>query len=222
MVRVILTGLLIGFGLVVAPTAAADPPTCPPTCDRIPAAAWPDPWSIPLNGTYRWPVLANVATAGQATRFRFEEFCNAPRPFGDPRDYAVSARAVVAQPVGQWQLQAQVLHWRGETWRGGQLAAQVFDTAVAALRNCQLGAPQYSPSITTDTPNRVAAVISGPQIVHQYLIADPDNSTLSELALWTTPGPTGVPQVPWPVIADEQVLDAMAAPLCAAYLGSCG
>lgn len=222
MVRVILTGLLIGFGLVVAPSATADPPTCPPTCDLIPAAAWPDPWSIPLNGTYRWPVPANVASPVQATRFRFEELCNAPRPLGDPRDYAVAARAMVVQPVGQWQLQAQVLHWRGETWRGGQLAAQVFETAVAALRNCQLGAPQYSPSITTDTPNRMAAVISGPQIVHQYLIADPDNSTLSELALWTTPGPTGVPQVPWPVISDEQVLDAMAAPLCAAYLGSCG
>src|SRR4029079_9941583 len=101
--------------------------------------------------TYRWPVLANVATAGQATRFRFEELCNTPRPLGDPRDYAVSAQAVVAQPVGQWQLQAQVLHWRGETWRGGQLAAQVFDTAAAPPRHRQLGAPPYSHASNTHT-----------------------------------------------------------------------
>ena len=89
MVRVILTGLLIGLGLVVAPSAAADPPTCPPTCDQIPAAAWPDPWSIPLNGTYRWPVLAGVAAPVQASRFRFEELCNGPRPLGDPREASV-------------------------------------------------------------------------------------------------------------------------------------
>ena len=61
-----------------------------------------------------------------------------------------------------------------------------------------------------DEPDRMAAVISGPVILHQYLLADPVNSTITELALWSD----APPQTPWPVITDTAVLDALAAPLC--------
>jgi hypothetical protein len=63
----------------------------------------------------------------------------------------------------------------------------------------------------------LAAVISGPVIMHTYLVARPENSSISELTLWASEPP----QVPWPVIPDAQVLDAMTSPLCAAYMGSC-
>jgi hypothetical protein len=114
-----------------------------------------------------------------------------------------------------------VMHWRGETWRGGQLAAAVFDKAVAALRGCQLTSPLTSPSLTTDTPNRMAAVISGvlpgQAVLHEYLLVNPYNSTVVEVALWaTTP-----PRIDWQPVSDPQVLDAMAAPLCTAYIDSC-
>jgi hypothetical protein len=214
-------GMLVGFGSMLAPTAAAVPDTCPPTCDQIPAAAWPDPRSLPLDATYRWPALPGLAVAAPAPRFRFEELCAGPPPLDDPRSYAVAAKVVVPAPDGQWQLQAQVLHWRGETWRGGQLAASVFDTAAAALRSCLRAAPQFSPLITTDEPDRMAAVISGPSsglVAHHYLLADPASSTISELVLWAVP-PV---QVPWLQVPDARVFDAMATPLCGAYLGSCG
>ena len=139
----------------------------------------------------------------------------------DPRAYAVAARAVAGQPDGQWQVQAQIVHWRGETWRGGQLASAAFDTAVAALRACQVTAPQFSPSITTAEPNRLAAVISGPVVAHQFLVVDPRSSTISELVFSHNAG-SGPPAARWPAVPDAQVLDAMAGPLCAAYLGSCG
>ena len=135
----------------------------------------------------------------------------------DPRASAVAARVTVVHPDGQWQLQAQILHWRGDTARGGAIAASVFSNAVAALRGCQQGAPLQSPSITTDEPNRMAAVISGPVIMHTYLVAHVASSTISELTLWSS----GPPQVPWPSMADNQVLDAMTAPLCEAYIASC-
>lgn len=120
--------------------------------------------------------------------------------------------------MGQWQLSAQIIHWRGETWRGGQLAMEAVSASAAAIRACQLVAPDSSPSLTTDEPGRLAGVIAfGDRVLRQYLLADPKNSTVVELALWsTTP-----PQVPWPSVDDSQVLDAMAAPLCDAYLGSC-
>lgn len=220
--RVILAAVLIAGGLVLAPVsrapAGADPANCPPACDRVPATAWIDPSVIPLDSVYRWPGPAGIAVTAPAPRFRFEELCATPwDPQEDPRDYSVAGQALVGQPPGHWQLQVQVMHWRGETWLGGQLADTVFRSAIAALRDCQLTAPSQSPSITVDEPNRMAAVVSGPVILHQYLVAHPSSSTISALALWST----SPPQEPWPVIADAAVLDAMTAPLCVAYISSC-
>jgi predicted nicotinamide N-methyase len=53
--------------------------------------------------------------------------------------------------------------------------------------------------------------------MHEYLLAHPNSSTVVELALWAS-----LPaQVEWRAAADAQVLDAMAAPLCGAYIRSC-
>jgi hypothetical protein len=220
----VLATMLLAGGLVTAcmssAAAHADPETCPPVCDRIPDTAWILSSGIPLNSTYRWPSLAGVAVpmTGTATpRFRFEEVCATPAFPQDTRNSAVASRATVVNPQGQWQLQDEVLHWRGDTARGGQNASSVFDVAAAALRGCQLGAAAESPSVTVDEPNRLVAVISGPVIMHTYLVAQPENSTISELTLWSSEPP----QVPWPVISDAQVLDAMTSPVCAAYIGSC-
>ena len=135
----------------------------------------------------------------------------------DARAWAVAARVTVVHPDGQWQLQAQVLHWRGDTARGGPTAASVFSNAVVALRGCQQETPLQSPLITTDEPNRMAAVISGPVNMHTYLVAPVASSTISELTLWAS----GPPQVPWPAMADDPVLNAMTAPLREAYIASC-
>jgi hypothetical protein len=60
-------------------------------------------------------------------------------------------------------------------------------------------------------------VISGPVSMHAYLVAHPQNASVSELTLWSS----GTLQTPWPLIADTQVLDALTAPVSAAYIGSC-
>ena len=54
-------------------------------------------------------------------------------------------------------------------------------------------------------------------ILHEYLLADPVNSTVTELALWSE-SPS---QTPWPMVNDTAVLDALGAPLCTAYIDSC-
>ncbi|WP_174397273.1 ATPase [Mycolicibacterium sphagni] len=215
-VRWLVAVMLVACGLAVAPPAAADE-QCPPNCDRIPDAAWIAPWAMPLNARYTWPRLAGVAVTATAPRFRFEELCGTPAMAQDPRAYAVAERATVVNPDGQWQLQATVMHWRGETWRGGQLVDDVFHHALTALRACQRTNPQASPSLTIDQQDRLAAVVSGPVILHQYLVANPANSTVTELALWST----APPLTAWPAAADETVLDALGAPLCTAYIGSC-
>ena len=150
-------------------------------------------------------------------RFRFEEVCATPAFPQDTRNSAVASRVTVDRPAGQWQLRAEIMHWRGDTARGGPLARSVFDLVGPALRACQLGAAAESPSVTVDEPNRLAAVISGPTILHTYFVAYPENSTISELTVW---GADPV-QPPWPIISDAQVLDAMTASVCGAYVGSC-
>jgi hypothetical protein len=219
--RMLLAAVLTACGWVVAPAwpGSAAPGDCPPFCDTIPDSAWITPTQIPLDDVYRWPGLAGVAVTDTAPRFAFEDFCRTAPVSGDPRDYAVAERATVRQPDGQWQLQVQVVHWRGDVWRGGQTADAAVQVAAAELRACQLTAPQTSPSLTIDEPGRLAAVVSdgGRRILRQYLVSDPRNSTVVALAMWST----SPPQVPWPSTPDEQVLDAMAAPLCTAYTGSC-
>ncbi len=220
--RMILAAVLATCGLAVAQGSAwSIPGDCPPFCDRIPDSAWIVPTAIPLYPVYRWPGLAGLAVTAPAPRFRFEETCASPPIADDARGYAVAARALVGNPEGQWQLQAQVMHWRGEVWRGGETALATFDRAVAALGDCQLTTPLNSPSITTRQPDRMAAVISGfgprRQVLHEYLLVDPRSSTVTELAMWAS----SPPLVDWPSVPDAEVLDAMAAPLCTAYIGSC-
>ncbi|OBG93685.1 ATPase [Mycobacterium sp. E136] len=223
--RLVLAVALATFGLALtagpgpAPTSGAVPGVCPPICDAIPDVAWPQSDALPLFPVYRWPGLAGLAVNAPAPRFMFEELCASPPVPGDPRDYVVASRAQINHPAGQWQLRAQVLHWRGDVAYNGPLTTSVLDSAQTRLRTCQLTAPLVSPSITTAEPERVAAVISvaGQKVVRQYLLAHPTSGSIVELALWST-----LPlQVPWPAVLDAQVLDALASPLCEAYLGSC-
>ncbi len=220
--RMILAAVLATCGLAVAPSPAwSVPGYCPPFCDRIPDSAWIDPTSIPLYSTYSWPGLAGLAVTAPAPRFKFEEVCASPPVADDARNYAVAARAVVPNPERQWQLQVQVLHWRGEPWQSGDIALHTFQTVASALQNCQLTAPLNSPSITTRQLDRTAAVISGfgpgGMVLHEYLLTDVRSGTLVELAMWAL----SPPLVEWPSVPDAAVLDALAAPLCTAYIGSC-
>jgi hypothetical protein len=222
-VRLLLAVAMATFGLTIAPgadwPARAVPGVCPPICDAIPDSAWIAPTSIPLYAVYQWPGLAGLSVTAPSPRFGFEALCGSPPVANDPRAYAVSARSVVLHPAGQWNLLVQVIHWRGDTATGGPTALDTLDTARSRLRDCQLTAAATSPSITTDDQGGIVAVISdaGRQVMHEYLLAHPDSSTIVELAMWSSLPP----QVDWPAVADAQVLDAMAAPLCNAYLGSC-
>lgn len=219
--RLLLALAFAACGLVIAPStpATAAPGFCPPICDSIPDSAWIATTALPLDSVYRWPDLAGLAVRAPAPRFTFEELCASPPLIGDARDYAVASQATVLNPPGQWLLRAQVIHWRGPTAQFGPTATQTLELARTRLRNCQATAPLASPSITTSDPFRLAAVISvpGQRVVHQYLLAHSSSSTIVELAMWSTL-PT---LVPWPAVPDAQILGAMSAPLCDAYLGSC-
>jgi hypothetical protein len=127
----LVTGSLVLAFVVVLP-ASAEPEACPPVCDQIPNTAWIGQRAVPLNSVYNWPALAGLAVqvTGSGPRSRFEELCGARQVPQDPRAWAVGARATVVHPDGQWQLQSQILHWRGDTAHGGAIAASVFSNGV--------------------------------------------------------------------------------------------
>lgn len=218
--RSVLAVVVAACGVAIgAVPAAGVPGVCPPICDAIPDSAWIAPQSVPLFSVYRWPGLAGLAVTAPSPRFGFEALCQSPPVRDDPRRYAVAARSVVLQPQGQWNLLVQVVHWRGGVAQGGAAALATLDAARTQFAQCQLTAPNVSPSVTTSARERVAAVISvpGEQVMHDYLLADPDSGTVVELAMWSSLPP----QVDWPTVTDATVFEALAAPLCSAYVGSC-
>ena len=223
-VRVALATMLVTGGLVLAFVvvlpASAEPETCPPVCDQIPNTAWIGQRAVPLNSVYNWPALAGLAVqvTGSGPRSRFEELCGARRgAAGSPR--LGGRRSCHGGPPGR----AVAI-----TGRRSCTGAVIRHTVVRSRRRCSaMPSPRCAAAswgrrcsrrrVTVDEPNRMAAVISGPVLMHSYLVAHPASSTISELTLWSS----GPPQVPWPSMADNQVLDAMTAPLCDAYIASC-
>jgi hypothetical protein len=103
-----------------------------------------------------------------------------------------------------------------------------MDSATSLLRNnCSLTAPGVSVSriaeqnVPGHPGQSLTAVITEigttSRIAHEYLVSDLRNSTVVELAMWST----SPPAVDWPTINDDQLLADMVAPLCTAYVNSC-
>ena len=104
-----------------------------------------------------------------------------------------------------------------------------MDSATSLLRNnCSFASsPGVSVSriaeqnIPGHPGQSLTAVITedgtAPRIAHEYLVSDLRNSTVVELAMWST----SPPAVDWPTVNDDQLLGDMVAPLCTAYVNSC-
>ena len=222
--RLLLAVAVATCGLAIAPSAGwparAVPGECPPICDAIPDSAWIAPTSIPMYPVYRWPGLAGLAVTAPSPRFGFEAMCGSPPVADDPRAYAVAARSVVLHQAGQWNLLVQVVHWRGDTATGGPTALTTLETARSRLRDCQSTAAQASPSITTGEPTAhrrrdQRRGRSGHARVPAGRPRQQHRRRTRHVVVAAAAGGRG------PAVADAQVLDAMAAPLCNAYLGSC-
>jgi serine/threonine protein kinase len=220
-----------------APTAFAAPApdpnrppngNCPPACTRIPDSAWIAAPAIPLSQRYPRPPLGPLSEPVSNPRFRIDELCAAGPVADDERNGAIASRLILPEPPDQWQLQVQILHWRGDPWIAGQRASAVMDSAIALLRNtCSSTAPEVSVSriaeqnVPGHPGQSLAAVLTvrgtAPLLAHEYLVSDLRNSTVVELAMWST----SPPAVDWPAIKDDQLLADMVAPLCTAYVNSC-
>ncbi len=117
-----------------------------------------------------------------------------PRGPGDPRVYAV-AGARHGAPAGRPVAAAGPGHAlaRGHRHRRAWTRGRCSRWAASPCRGASSRRPATSPSITTDEPDRLAAVVSddASRVMHNYLLADPASSTLVELATVDHPAVAG-------------------------------
>jgi hypothetical protein len=174
---------------------------CPPACTQIPDSAWIAPAAIPLYGDYSWAPLAPLSEPVSNPRFEADELCAAGPAHDDERDSTLAVRIMLPNPPGRWQLQVQILQWRGDPWIAGQRASAVMDSATSMLRNkCSFTAPGVSVSRIAEQnlpgghPGQsLTAVITEagatPRVTHEYLVSDLHNSTVVEVVMWSTSPP---------------------------------
>ena len=96
----------------------------------IPDTAWIPPWEIPLNSKYILAAVAGGGRHGPANRGSDSRTCAARRRFS--RTPLIRGRRAGDRSQSRSSMAARLkFSTGGETWRGGQLAQNVFDTAVA-------------------------------------------------------------------------------------------
>lgn len=203
----------------VVPNPAPSEPARDPA---IPASAWMDANSLPLNDSQHWPDLAGVAQPVVAGAFDVQARCQVAPP-ADQYDGAESASARVDRGAGKWSVQQQIVHYSGDPWTMGQVAFNVFETLVGTVQYCEATAP--GARVTTTTPeshcesvaracSQLAVTIEIPAkqvVAHIYLTSA--GSSVSELTMWSSPDVSP----PWPAVGDAQIFAAMNQKLCTAW-----
>ena len=140
--------------VVVAPARPSHPLSAEPASTRLPArrdsrdglgSPAGDPAGTPFTtAPARRPRRHSPQTRDSTSRTVRNV---AADDYGDPRSYVVAERATVSNLPGQWQLQAQVLHWRGD-------ALARWSTGAGDLR--RRGLPRCGPARSPTQPSALA------------------------------------------------------------------
>ncbi|MGW2249664.1 hypothetical protein ACWCXH_05635 [Kitasatospora sp. NPDC001660] len=224
-------------GATAAPTAA--PTGATPTNgakgtstgNLIPAKAWMDTKSIPLDDTLHWaPLAANANPAPRPVVFKGMELCHAQIAKDDTSMFTGSAASKAAVGFGgdHWTAQ-QTLLFEGDPTRSSgtkQLTNLAEEHLTAAIKDCAKTAPSATVKVTSpgggDAPY-FAATLTLPQpdgtavTLHEYVLAA--GGTVSELSVWATAKDGGQPKEVWTAPDDKFVATGMTAPICEALPG---
>jgi hypothetical protein len=197
--------------------ASAAPPDT-----TLPSTVWIATDAVPMSAGQHWPALAGVAQRFYGEAFAIQALCHVA-PAADEFAGAEGAYARVQRQSGNWSLQQQILHFPGDPWQAGQVAASAYASLVDTLNDCATTEPDAHVTITTPDSHcvdviggctAVAATIDVPSqriVSHVYLSSA--GSSVSELSVWSSP----TPSPPWAGAGDAGVLEAMNAPLCAVW-----
>ncbi|MFD5461732.1 hypothetical protein ACFWIQ_02745 [Kitasatospora sp. NPDC127059] len=198
----------------------------------VPAKAWMDTKSIPMDEAYHFaPLAANAKPVTGSVDFKGMELCHAAPPKGEEYMYtdgAARAKAAVGFGGDRWTAQQTVDFWGDPTHSSGnaQTAGAIKRGLVDAVTNCAKTAPGATVKVTSagDAPY-FAATVTAPQpdgstaTLHEYVVLSA--GTVSELSVWATTKGGAQPKDAWKAPEDKYVATGMTAPLCEAFPG-CG
>ncbi|MFJ9458104.1 hypothetical protein ACIRST_23830 [Kitasatospora sp. NPDC101447] len=197
----------------------------------IPAKAWMDTKSIPMDETYHYaPLAANAKPQTGPVQFKGMELCHAPIAKDDEYGFAgtASAKASVGFGGDRWTAQQTLLFVGDPTHSSGtkQTTNMVDQRLTDALKGCAKTAPGATVKVNSaDDAPYFAAVLTIPQAdgtavtLHEYAVTD--GGTVSELSVWATTKAGAQPKDAWKAPEDKYVGTGMTAPMCEALPG-CG
>ncbi|MEU8512118.1 hypothetical protein AB0C76_11075 [Kitasatospora sp. NPDC048722] len=209
----------------------ADGATGTSTGNRIPAKAWMDARSVPLDDTLHWaPLAANASPVPRPVVFKGMELCHAQVAKDDTSTFTGSAAAKATVGFGgeHWTAQQTLLFEGDPTHSSGtkQLTNLAEEHLTAAVKDCAKTAPNATVKVTApggaDVPY-FAAAVTVPQpdgtvvTLHEYVVVA--GGTVSELSVWATAKAGAQPKEAWTAPDDKYVATGMTAPLCEALPG---
>ncbi|MFG2847701.1 hypothetical protein ACGF12_31700 [Kitasatospora sp. NPDC048296] len=218
-----------GGGTAKPTTGASKPAT--DGADTIPAKAWMDTKSIPMDETYHYaPLAANAKPVSGAVAFKGMELCHtaADKDQEGPLT-GVAAKSSVGFGGDRWTAQQTLLVHGDPTHSSGtkQLTNLAKGYLTDALKACAKTAPGATVKVNSaqDAPY-FAAVLTIPQqdgstaTLHEYVTTD--GGWVSELSVWATTKAGAQPKDAWKGPEDKYVATGMSAPLCEAFPGCDG
>ncbi|MEU8922648.1 hypothetical protein AB0D10_17185 [Kitasatospora sp. NPDC048545] len=197
----------------------------------IPAKAWMDTKSIPMDETYHYaPLAANAKPQTGPVQFKGMELCHAPVAKDDEWMFTgtASAKASVGFGGDRWTAQQTLLFVGDPTHSSGtkQTTNLTYERLTDALNGCAKTVPGATVKVDSaaDAPY-FAAVLTVPQAdgtaatLHEYAVTD--GGTVSELSVWAVTKAGAQPKDAWKAPEDKYVGTGMTAPMCEALPG-CG
>ncbi|WP_030242404.1 hypothetical protein [Streptomyces sp. NRRL S-350] len=215
-----------------APSGAA--PSGAPTgaAKGIPAKAWMDTKSIPMDETYHYaPLAANAKPLTGVVQFKGMELCHAPVAKDD--EYMFTGTAAAKASVGfggdRWTAQQTLLFEGDPTHSSGtkQMTNLTDGHLTDALKGCAKTVPGATVKVTSgEGAPFFAAVLTVPQAdgstvtLHEYVVTD--GGVVNELSVWATAKGGAQPKDAWKAPEDKYVGSGMSAPMCEALPGCDG
>ncbi|MFF9640058.1 hypothetical protein [Kitasatospora aureofaciens] len=196
----------------------------------IPAKAWMDTKSIPMDETYHYaPLAANAKPVTGAVGFKGMELCHSPLPKGEEylfTEGTAKAKASVGFGGDRWTGQQTLFFWGDPTHSSGnaQSVGVIKDDLAAAVKDCAKTAPGATVKVSSpaDAPY-FAATVTAPQAdgttatLHEYVVNA--GGTVSELSVWAITKGGAQPKDAWKAPDDKYVGTGMTSALCEALPG---
>ncbi|MER7754118.1 hypothetical protein [Kitasatospora sp. NPDC097643] len=219
-------GAPTGGATTAAPTGGASKPAPGGGGKGIPAAAWMDTHSIPMDETYHWaPLAANAKPVTGVVTFKGQELCHATVAKDDETLFTgkAAAKAQVGFGGDHWMAQQTLLNFGDPGPSSGtkQLTTLSHSRLLDALKGCAKTAPGATVKVNSaDDAPYFAAVMTIPQpdgstvTLHEYVVDA--GGTVSEMSVYVATKAGAQPKDAWKAPEDRYVGTGMTAPLCEA------